>query len=192
MILLSSGIAPLQWSIDSFRLRPFPNSKNHWPNPPKEHETASGPRTVGWLQPPDNIQGIHRLIIHYTFARPEIDTTLLERRLMNVSKKYNRIEAMIRSYYLSRVKRYDEVISFLDKWHSEANNVTITLLVKAHIMGEMRLYRKRRQVLSEFKIANNGREDIMKSKMKEFGTIFGENATRRLKKLLHFSPPKRT
>lgn len=137
---------------------------------------------------PDNIQGLHRLIRHYANHNSEIETSLLERRLMNIKKEFNRIEAMIRSYYLCRDNRYDEVVQFLDNWHGGSNNVTITLLVKAYVLGELRLYRKRRQIISEFRMANQGREDIMKSKLKEFRTIFGKKATERLRKILFFSP----
>ena len=143
------------------------------------------------VRDPDNIQGLHRLIRHYTNYNSRIETTLLERRLMGINKEFNRMEAIIRSYYLCYYKRYDEVVAFLDKWHSGSNGVTITMLVKAYVMGELRLYRKRRQAISDFRMVNNGREDVMKSKLKEFGAIFGDKAAERLRKVLFLSPRKK-
>lgn len=139
---------------------------------------------------PENIQGLHRLIRHYEETDDTIDTTLLIRRLMKISKRFNRMEAVIRSFYLCRVEKYIEAIEFLDNWKNGANVVTITHLVKAHVYSETRQYSRRRQILNDFKVQNHAREDVMRSKLHEFGTVFGDTAAERIEKLLLFSPEK--
>lgn len=137
---------------------------------------------------PENIQGLHRLIRYYEQSSQSIDTTLLMRRLMMVSKAFNRIEAVIRAYYLCKEEKFQEVLEFLDSWQREAHEVTIMYLVKAHVFSHQRLYAKRRQVLRQFKEHNHGREVVMRSKLHEFALVFGMDAASHLTALLLFSP----
>ncbi len=136
---------------------------------------------------PENIQGLHHLIRHYEKTDPAIDTTLLIRRLLSVNKKFNRTEAIIRCYYLCREGKYAEIIDFLSKRRREADGGMVASLILAHTYGEMRQYSRRRQILNEFKIQHNGRKEAIIAKIKEFGTIFGEQAAALLRKQLLLS-----
>jgi tetratricopeptide (TPR) repeat protein len=129
---------------------------------------------------PENMQGLHRLIRHYELTDPSIDTALLKRRLMAVNKKFNRIEAVIRSRYLCRDGKYAEAVGFLDTWHDFSNGTTITLLVKAHAFGELRQYARRKRIIDEFKQKNHGRVEVMQTKLREFASVFGEKAAAKL------------
>lgn len=133
---------------------------------------------------PENMQGLHRLIRHYEDTDPSIDTALLKRRLMGVSKSFNRIEAVIRSYYLCREKKYAEAVGFVDTWLARSNGTTITLLVKAHAFGGLHQYARRRRVIDEFKKKNHGRAEVMRNKLREFSLVFGDAAANRIGKLL--------
>ncbi|MBN1757573.1 MAG: hypothetical protein JW863_04610 [Chitinispirillaceae bacterium] len=137
---------------------------------------------------PENLQGLHRLIRHYERTDPSIDTALLKRRLMGVYKEFNRIEAVIRSYYLCRERLFADAIGFLDTWHRRANGATtINLLVMAHAYGELRQYARRRRTIDEFKKKNHGRTDVMTTKLGEFAAVFGDDAADALRKLLLFN-----
>ncbi len=137
---------------------------------------------------PENIQGLHRLIRFYSETDPGINTSLLQRRILGVGRVLNRIEAVIRCYYLCREKRFDEAIDFLDKWHQGTDGITITFLVKAHVFGERRQYARRRKMLAEFKMRNHGREEVMLAKLREFASVFGTEVSYTLQKLLFLSP----
>lgn len=137
---------------------------------------------------PENIQGLHRLIRYYEQSSQSIDTSLLERRLMQAHKTFNRMEAVIRAYYLCKEEKFKEVLEFLDTWQRDAREVTIIYLVQAHVFSHQRLYAKRRQVLRQFKEHNHGREVVMRSKLHEFALVFGGDAASNLTSLLLFSP----
>jgi tetratricopeptide (TPR) repeat protein len=139
---------------------------------------------------PENIQGLHRIIRHYQITDPSIDTTLMKRRLLGVNKQFNRTEAVIRSYYLCAEGRYAEVIDFLSNRRREADGGMVASLIKAHVYGEIRQYSRRRQVLTEFKLQNHLRSEVMLAKLQEFGVVFGEHAATSLQKLLLFPPPR--
>ena len=140
---------------------------------------------------PENLQGLHRLIRFYENAEEPIDTSLLMRRLMGVKKEFNRIEAVIRAYYLCRSSRYAEAIDFLDAWHPRSNGITITLLVKAYACSEMRQFSRRRRMLAEFKEQNHGRTEVMQTKLREFAAVFGDEAADTLQKMLLLPPPRK-
>ncbi|MBN1575118.1 MAG: tetratricopeptide repeat protein [Chitinispirillaceae bacterium] len=133
---------------------------------------------------PENIQGLHRIIRHYEFTAPSIDTTLMKRRLLGVSKQFNRTEAVIRCYYLCREGKYIEVIDFLEKRRREADGGMVASLIKAYVYGEMHQFSRRRQVLTEFKLQHHAHREAIEAKLREFGAVFGEKASTSLQKIL--------
>lgn len=140
---------------------------------------------------PTNLQGLHSLIKHYEKSDTAINTTLLIRRLTKVKKKLSRVEVVLKSYYLCRERRHEEVLACIDNWNSGGGVVTITDLIKAHVCNELRQFNKSHKSIQTFKIRNHGRMDIMLGKLKEFKELFGEAAAEGLQKMLLFSPSKK-
>jgi tetratricopeptide (TPR) repeat protein len=129
---------------------------------------------------PGNIQGIHKLIRFCEHDPSHTDVELLRRKLLNRSEGLNRIEAVIRAYHLLQTGQSEEAIKFLAGWSSAAPDISIIHLANAHIYGQTHQYSKQHQELSCFKIKNHGREDVMKTKLKEFASVFGNEAAERL------------
>jgi tetratricopeptide (TPR) repeat protein len=133
---------------------------------------------------PDNIQGLHKLIRHYERYSAQADVELLRRRLLGRAEGLSRIEAVIRAYHLCRAGRCGDALGFLAKWSGCAPDVSITHLVNAHIYGLTHQYSKKRSELSLFKRKNHGRDDVMEIKMREFASVFGEEAAEKLRQRL--------
>ena len=131
------------------------------------------------IRDPDNLQALHKLIRHYENTNPSIDVKLLQRRVLAVKKKHNRIEAVIRGYYLCKEKRFKDTLDFIDSWHTNDPEVTIVHLVKAYAYGELRQLSFKKRELTLFKTRNHGRDDIITTKLNEFSSIFGENALKK-------------
>lgn len=138
---------------------------------------------------PTNIQGLHRLIKYYQDSDSSIDVALLRKRLLSAKSQINRVEAIIRTYHLCCERRYFDAITFIEKWHQNASEVTIAHLIKAYIYGELHQYRKKRIELARFKELNNDSEELIIPKLEEFGHIFGKKLEKKLAHRLDFSFP---
>ncbi|NLE00958.1 MAG: hypothetical protein GX640_13915 [Fibrobacter sp.] len=138
---------------------------------------------------PENIQGLHRLIVYYEKHKPGVDIQLLRRHLLKSQCKFNRSEAVIRVYHLCCDKRYQDALEFITEWHKNAPEVSIVHLVKAYLYGEMKQFTKKRFELALFKEKNNGSEESILARLSEFGNIFGETAAKRLAQRLILSVP---
>jgi hypothetical protein len=91
---------------------------------------------------------------------------------------------VIRAYHLAQSGREREAAEFLEAWGEEAPDVSINHLANAHIYGQMGLHSKKRREMSLFRIKNHAREDVMKIKIAEFASVFGEEAAEKIKRSL--------
>ncbi len=137
----------------------------------------------------DNIQGLHRLIHFYEKNSPTGDVELLRRKLLHRTLNLNRIEAITRAYHLCRMGAFHEALDYLDSWSRSAPDVTIIHLANAHIYGELHQYSRKRFELSLFKRKNHGREEVISIKLSEFASVFGVEASQKLKRRLIVAHP---
>jgi tetratricopeptide (TPR) repeat protein len=137
---------------------------------------------------PENIQGLHILIRLYERTSPDLDVSLLRRRLLNRAGSLNRLEAAIRTYHLCATGRPQEAVDFLEAYSKTSPSTPIIHLVYAHIYGIMRQYSKKRQELALFKEKNQGKKDAMEINLVEFSSIFGESAAEVLRQRLKAVP----
>jgi tetratricopeptide (TPR) repeat protein len=133
---------------------------------------------------PENIQGLHILIRLYERTSPDLDVSLLRRRLLNRTGSLNRLEAAVRAYHLCATGRPQDALDFLETWSRTSQDTPIIHLVCAHIYGIMHQFSKKRQELSLFKEKNHGKENVMEINLVEFASIFGEDAARILRQRL--------
>jgi tetratricopeptide (TPR) repeat protein len=138
---------------------------------------------------PENIQALHKLIMHYEEQRPRVDIELLRKRLIGIKKNFNEIEMVIKTYHLCQDELLGEALDFLDARTAENPAMTVLHLLKAFVFGEMHQFARKRKELTEFKQQCHGKLEYMKSKLDEFGHIFGKNAVVRLGKILAVSNP---
>jgi tetratricopeptide (TPR) repeat protein len=138
---------------------------------------------------PENIQALHKLIMHYKEQQPRTDIELLRKRLIGIKKNFNEIEIVIKSYHLCQEEQYGEALDFLDARSAENPAMTILHLLKAFVFGEMHQFSRKRKELTEFKQNCHGKMEYMKSKLEEFEHIFGKKAVTRLGKILAVSNP---
>jgi Tfp pilus assembly protein PilF len=136
---------------------------------------------------PNNIQGIHKLIRFC--ERSQADVELLRRKLLSRTEGLNRIEAVIRAYHLLQTGQSEEAINFLADKSVASPDISITHLANAHIYGQTHQYSKQHQELSQFKRKNHGREDVIKIKLGEFASVFGNEAAQRLELKLRVTYP---
>jgi tetratricopeptide (TPR) repeat protein len=133
---------------------------------------------------PDNIQALHKLITHYETQQPHVDVELLRKRLTFINKKFNEIEIVIKAYHLCREKQFAEALDFLDARRADNSTMTMLSLLKAHVLGELRQFSKKRRELTAFKQNCHGKTEYMKNKLDEFEHVFGKKAVARLGKIL--------
>ena len=138
---------------------------------------------------PENIQGLHHLVKFYESSTPSAELELLIRRILNVDRTFNRMESMIKIYYLCREKRFNEALVFLDNWAKHAPDITMVHLLKAHIFGELHQFTKKKMELVAFKRKNGGRENVIAAKIQEFGALFGEHAVQKISRRMILSSP---
>lgn len=133
---------------------------------------------------PDNIQALHKLIDYYEKRSPVVEVELLRRRLIAAHKKLVKLDLVIWTYHMCEEKKYDDALRFLAKRETESPGISITHLLKAHILGQLQLFKKKRHELIEFRRLNHGREEFMRTKLDEFAKVFGEKARSRVQKKL--------
>jgi tetratricopeptide (TPR) repeat protein len=138
---------------------------------------------------PENIQALHKLIMHYKEQRPRVDIELLRKRLIGIRKNLNEIEMVIKTYHLCQDEMLGDALSFLDGRIAENPAMTVLHLLKAFVFGEMHQFARKRKELTEFKQQCHGKMEYMRNKLEEFEHIFGKKAVTRLGKILAVSNP---
>ncbi|MBD3393530.1 MAG: hypothetical protein GF418_15455 [Chitinivibrionales bacterium] len=138
---------------------------------------------------PDNIRALHRLIRHHERRNPELNVELLRRRLIGADSEFVKAELVIWTYHMCREKRFEEALWFLERREKDSLGLTVTHLLKAYIFGRLRHYTRKRRELSEFKCLSHGNENLMRTKLDEFRSVFGERATDRLAARLFVARP---
>ncbi len=133
---------------------------------------------------PDNVQALNMLITHYENQKARVDVKLLRRRLIAIDKKFNEIEMVIRVYHLCREEQFDNAIRFLEEKLKEYPAMSMLHLLKAHVLGQLHHFAKKRLELSDFKRHCQGKTEFIKNKLDEFEHVFGKKAVARLGKIL--------
>jgi tetratricopeptide (TPR) repeat protein len=136
---------------------------------------------------PDNIKALHKLITHYEEKHPEAGVELLRRRLLGIKKDFNEIETVIRTCHLCREKRFDDALTFIAEQFVKAPSMTMLYLLKAHVLGEMHQYARKKRECIEFKKNCFGKIKFIENKLEEFGHVFGGKAASGLEKVLAVS-----
>lgn len=129
---------------------------------------------------PENIQALHRLIRFYESKDAGVDIRLLKRRLLSVSRRCNRLELIIRVFYLCRDGKFQDALKELDEWHLRTTDSAIVHLLRACIFGALKKHKEGKRELAAFRAANNGREETMMSLLGEFGDVFGRGTAKKL------------
>jgi tetratricopeptide (TPR) repeat protein len=130
---------------------------------------------------PENILGLHRLIRHYEKNNPSIDIALLHKRVLGINRELNATEAVIRSCYLCREKRYADALAFIAKWEQHNHPAPLLHTAQAYIFGKLKRFGNRKKALSAFVIACHGRKEVIDVQTHEFGEVFGDAAERQLR-----------
>jgi len=138
---------------------------------------------------PENIQALHKLIMHYEEQRPRVDIKLLRKRLIGIRKNFNEIEMVITTYHLCQNEQLGKALDFLDARIVENPAMTVLHLLKAFVFGEMHQFARKRKELTVFKQECHGKMEYMMNKLEEFEHIFGKKAVARLGKILAVSNP---
>ncbi len=129
---------------------------------------------------PGNIRALHRLIQHHQLHNPTLNVELLRRRLITADHGLVKTELVIWTYHMCAEQKYEDALWFLDRREEDAPGLIITHLLKAHIYGRLRQYTKKKRELSEFRRLCHGRDDLMRTKLEEFRSVFGDGAAERL------------
>jgi tetratricopeptide (TPR) repeat protein len=136
---------------------------------------------------PDNLRTLHRLIVYYEEKHPDVEVTLMRRRLLAIEKDFNEIEMLIRTYHLCRENRISDAFDFTNTMIGKSPAVSMFHLLKAYLFGEMHQFSRKRIELVEFKKLCFGKMKFMENKLEEFEHIFGKKATAHLEKTLMIS-----
>jgi tetratricopeptide (TPR) repeat protein len=132
----------------------------------------------------DNIQALHKLICHYRKANPDLDVTLLRKRLINADKHLVKLDLVVWTFHLCFEKRYKEALHFLIEHEEESQQKDLVCLLKAHTYGCLHQYAKRRMELAAFREKKQGRTDPSGTSLMEFRTVFGDRSASRLGKII--------
>jgi tetratricopeptide (TPR) repeat protein len=138
---------------------------------------------------PENIQALHKLITHYEERLPHIDVKLLRKRLLAINKKLSEIEIVIRAHHLCRQGTFAEALDFLEERADENPAMPMLYLLKAHVLGQMRQFSKKRAELVEFKRMCHGKPEYIRNRLDEFEHVFGKKAVTRLGRILIVTNP---
>jgi tetratricopeptide (TPR) repeat protein len=138
---------------------------------------------------PDNIQALHRLILHYEKTQPEADVGLLRRRIVSLERDFNKVEMIIWTYHMCREQRCEDVLDRLARREKESPDSAIIHLLKAAAYGEMRQFSRKKRELARFKHIISGSQSSMQNELKEFEEVFGHAAVAKLSRRLAISSP---
>jgi Tfp pilus assembly protein PilF len=136
---------------------------------------------------PENIKALHKLITHYEEKHPEAGVELLRRRLLGITKEFNEMEIVIRTFHLCRESRFAEALEFLAGQFKKSPAMSMLHLLKAHVLGETHQFALKRRECIEFKKNCFGKMKFIENKLEEFEHIFGDKAVGRLEKILMIS-----
>ncbi len=136
------------------------------------------------VRDPENIQALHKLIHHYEERQPDLDVMLLRKRIIAISKRFNEIEIVIKTYHLMKSNQLQEALKFVDARMEENPAMSVLHLLKAFLYGEMNQFARKKKDLVEFKRLCHGKMEYMKNKLDEFEHVFGKKAVVRLGKIL--------
>jgi len=154
-----------------------------------QQEKAEGALRRLLERDPGNIQGLHRLIRHFERVDPRADVELLRRRIITAGRDLNKVELIIWTYHMVRLKRYKDALKYLTTLEDQSPEVTIVHLLKAYVYGEIDDYAKKRLELAKLKSKNDGREIFVINKLREFEDVFGMEAVQRLSARLVIADP---
>lgn len=138
---------------------------------------------------PENIQALHKLIAHYEARLPHIDVELLRKRLLAIDKKLSEIEIVIRAHHLCRQRAFAKALDFLKEMTDENPAMPMLYLLKAHVLGQMHQFSKKRLELVEFKRMCHGKPEYIRNRLDEFEHVFGKKAVTRLGRILVVTNP---
>ncbi|NLW32195.1 MAG: hypothetical protein GXY77_12155 [Fibrobacter sp.] len=133
----------------------------------------------------ENIQGLHRLIQYYENSEPEINSTLLIKRLLKIDKKFSETEILIRSFYLYRLGKIKETLIFLDSWLRMEPHLTVIHLIRAYLFDNLSNHSDKFRELTLFRKKNRDSNCILKSKIEEFASVYGKSALKQINSWLH-------
>lgn len=129
---------------------------------------------------PNNMQGIHQIILHYEKNNPSINVKLLIKRLLNINKKFSWMEAMIRSCYLLKMNKTADAIAFLSTWEHENQLSPVLLCAKAFLYVRSKNIRQQRAEIDRFKELCKHRQDVIAGYIDEFRNVFGDAAAEKV------------
>jgi tetratricopeptide (TPR) repeat protein len=127
-----------------------------------------------------NIRALHRLIKYHEHASRGSDVVLLRRRLLNAEHDLVKMELVIWTYHMCRVKRFEDALRFLENHEQEKSGLILTRLLKAHIYACLRQYSRKRQELATFVRMCSGNVESIKQRLREFSSVFGDKEAERL------------
>jgi tetratricopeptide (TPR) repeat protein len=148
----------------------------------KRKEFERFTEVLEWLLSRDqnNIRALHRLIRYHENISMETDVDLLRRRIINADHDLVKMELVIWTYHMCRVKRFDDALRFLENHEQEKNGLILTKLLKAHVYANLRQYSRKKNELAEFVRLCSGNVESMNQRLREFSGIFGEKEADRL------------
>lgn len=129
---------------------------------------------------PENIRALHKLIIHYERESPELDVGFLRERIIRSHRRNAKADLMIWACHMCRAGRHHEALVDLTHREKAAPGLSMVHLLKAYVYGELGQHAKKRESLRQFKLQNFGKTEIVRNKLTEFASIFGDAAARRL------------
>ncbi|MDD5672976.1 MAG: tetratricopeptide repeat protein [Chitinivibrionales bacterium] len=136
---------------------------------------------------PENIQALHLLVMLYHRIYPEADCILLQKRLTTVNKKLSEMELIIWVFHQCALGNVQSALDYLVAKEADSPELAIANLLKAHLFTLDKNYARRRRELAFFKSKNQGKTEIIRNKLAEFNSVFGDRATKTLEKLLVLS-----
>jgi len=139
---------------------------------------------------PDNLQALHKLIVHHEKRNPEVNSAFLRKRLLSIHKQYSELEMIIRSYHLYRQGHALDAISEISSWEKRYPDRTILFLVKAFILQFLNNEEDAYAELMRFKKKNGKRPSYVRNKLDEIASIFGTSSMENFKEELFL--PKKT
>jgi len=134
----------------------------------------------------DNIEALHKLIVHYQNLQPEVDIELLRRRLINIRKSLNEHETIIWTYHMYCENRLEDACRYLDSIEEQKESIQpVICLLKAFLLGKLQQFNKKRDELLKFiALTENKNGTYLQSKLEEFEAVFGILSTESLQKRL--------
>jgi tetratricopeptide (TPR) repeat protein len=141
------------------------------------------------VRDPQNIQALHRLVVHYESDEPAADVELLRRRIVSVERKLSKGETIIKTFHMCRESRCEQALQDLVERERESPEAAFIHLLKAAVYGELRQFSRKKVALAQFKRMSSGRRSSMQMELKEFQEVFGKAAVGRLSRRLAFSSP---